>query len=164
MREARPFSLRGPPPPWQAFVVARGFALPSGFPRGILQQISTDSYSSAIEVWTHDESGGGGEVGDEAGGEGSSSAMDDAAAASDMLRLIVPFVACGDLSGWDADANYALDVEGEATYVYHEPTQKPTTPAYRAYLEAQRAATGSKVVLDNTVVDSAPEEDVGSLP
>lgn len=25
-------------------------------------------------------------------------------------RVVVPFVACGDLSGWDADKTYALDV------------------------------------------------------
>ena len=32
-------------------------------------------------------------------------------------------------------------------YTYHEPTQKPTTPAYRAYLEA-KAGAGRKLVLD----------------
>ena len=25
-------------------------------------------------------------------------------------RIIVPFVACGDLSGWDSDMNYPLEV------------------------------------------------------
>ena len=78
-----------------------------------------------------------------------------------MERLLVPFVACGDLSGYDADANYPLRPleallprEGEAggeggeleVYTYHEPTQKPTTPAYRSYLEAQ--GDGRKLVLD----------------
>jgi tRNA (cytidine32/guanosine34-2'-O)-methyltransferase len=70
-------------------------------------------------------------------------------------RLIAPFVACGDLSGFDADANYDLELggtgDGETAaqpYVYHEPTQKPTTPAYRAFLET-RAADGRRLVLDN---------------
>lgn len=70
-------------------------------------------------------------------------------------RLIVPFVACGDLVGYDADATYPLDAEGEPAYVYHEPTQKPTTPAYRAYLEAQQSAGGRKVVLDSTWASAA---------
>jgi len=74
--------------------------------------------------------------------------------------LVVPFVACGDLSGYDADRNYALKPLGEllhdsgssaaanpidgtaasTEYVYRESVQKPTTPAYRAYLEAQGGA------------------------
>ena len=37
----------------------------------------------------------------------------------------------------------------------HEPTQKPTTPAYRAYLEAQQSAGGRKVVLDSTWASAA---------
>ena len=62
--------------------------------------------------------------------------------------------ACGDLAGYDADTNYDLELrdeageggEGGGSYVYHEPVQKPTTPAYRAYLEAQKE--GRKLVLD----------------
>lgn len=80
-------------------------------------------------------------------------------------RVIVPFLACGDLSGLDADANYPLvfelapapteaqpigiDESAErkratprdeaiaAGYTYLEPTQKPTKPAYKAALEEQ---------------------------
>lgn len=76
--------------------------------------------------------------------------------------LIVPFLACGDLRGYDADQNYPLllselrptDAQpiealyaelgasalasGEGLYTYHEPTQKPTFPAYKAALEEQQ--------------------------
>ena len=128
----------------EAFVVARGFALPDGFTRGLLHRITTDSYSFSLESVVSGSAGGEGFEGE--GGTGS----------SPLTRLIVPFVACGDLSGYDADANYALDADAGGQYVYHEPPQKPTTPAYRAYLEAQQAATGSKVVLDTSVMDSAP--------
>jgi len=38
-------------------------------------------------------------------------------------RKIVPFVACGDLSGFDADANYPLQLPGEKPYQYHPPVQ-----------------------------------------
>mmetsp|Transcript_28943 Transcript_28943/g.58266 ORF Transcript_28943/g.58266 Transcript_28943/m.58266 type:complete len:372 (-) Transcript_28943:130-1245(-) len=63
-------------------------------------------------------------------------------------RLIVPFVACGDLSGYDADATYPLDAEGEPAYVYHEPTQKPTSQAGRSRTPALRASCSCKALCD----------------
>jgi hypothetical protein len=35
-------------------------------------------------------------------------------------RIAVPFLACGDLHGWDSDANYELDVSGHV----HGQTQQ----------------------------------------
>mmetsp|Transcript_8727 Transcript_8727/g.24059 ORF Transcript_8727/g.24059 Transcript_8727/m.24059 type:complete len:356 (-) Transcript_8727:110-1177(-) len=85
----------------------------------------------------------------------------------DISRLIVPFVACGDMSGYDADQNYPLLLDLDpapteaqaipggtastaadagskndcervaAEYTYREPTQKPTKPAYKEALEEQ---------------------------
>mmetsp|Transcript_2194 Transcript_2194/g.5450 ORF Transcript_2194/g.5450 Transcript_2194/m.5450 type:complete len:329 (+) Transcript_2194:114-1100(+) len=72
--------------------------------------------------------------------------------------VIVPFLACGDLNGLDADMNYPLIFDemaptaaqkievvapgGAASgtglqYTYLEPTQKPTAPAYKAALEEE---------------------------
>ena len=76
--------------------------------------------------------------------------LGDASSAAE--RLAVPFVACGDLSGFDADQNYPLQPlavlaakeprDGQAAaeqgaYAYHEPVQGPTTPAYRDFKAAQ---------------------------
>ena len=36
-----------------------------------------------------------------------------------MLRVIVPFLACGDLSAYDSDRTYNLD----ESYTYKPPTQ-----------------------------------------
>jgi len=47
-------------------------------------------------------------------------------------RLIVPFLACGDLSGWDADQSYDLPEEGYQTL---PPVQLPTAPAYKTAIE-----------------------------
>lgn len=47
-------------------------------------------------------------------------------------RLIVPFLACGDLSGWDADQSYDLPQEGYQTL---PPVQPPTAPAYKTAIE-----------------------------
>jgi tRNA (cytidine32/guanosine34-2'-O)-methyltransferase len=48
----------------------------------------------------------------------------------------VPFLACGDLDGWDADASYDLPAEG---YVALPPVQPPTAPAYRRAVEVLKA-------------------------
>ncbi|ORZ30395.1 FtsJ-like methyltransferase-domain-containing protein [Catenaria anguillulae PL171] len=50
-------------------------------------------------------------------------------------RFIVPFVACGDLSGWDADQTYALDLD---TYQRLDPVQPPTMPPYKSAVERKR--------------------------
>ena len=98
----------------EAFVVGRGFALPSGLSRDALDGVTTAHYASC-------------EPGSQAvpttGSQHDSSPLEKESSrlsgvqhdASQIERLIVPFVACGDLSGYDADANYPLDA-GEAPY------------------------------------------------
>ncbi|XP_060084927.1 putative tRNA (cytidine(32)/guanosine(34)-2'-O)-methyltransferase, partial [Ylistrum balloti] len=46
-------------------------------------------------------------------------------------RVIVPFLACGDLSGFDSDRTYPLQLEEGKGYVYHPPTQSPISPPYK---------------------------------
>ena len=54
-------------------------------------------------------------------------------------RYIAPFLACGDLSAWDADASYKLP-EG---HVSLDPVQPPTAPPYKAALERRRIDGGA---------------------
>jgi tRNA (cytidine32/guanosine34-2'-O)-methyltransferase len=55
--------------------------------------------------------------------------------------LIVPFVACGDLGGWDADKSYPLELgDGSSAYEYREPVQPPIHPNYHRYQERVKAA------------------------
>lgn len=49
------------------------------------------------------------------------------------VRQLVPFLACGDLSGWDADRSYDLPT-GEG-YVPLDPVAPPTAPPYKTALE-----------------------------
>jgi tRNA (cytidine32/guanosine34-2'-O)-methyltransferase len=92
--------------------------------------------------------------------------------------LIVPFLACGDLRGYDADQSYPLPLTelpqstpqpideqrggpagagvGGATYTYLEPTQKPTYPAYKAALEEQAKRDNRKLCFS-----SGPESAAG---
>ncbi|XP_069110343.1 tRNA (cytidine(32)/guanosine(34)-2'-O)-methyltransferase-like [Argopecten irradians] len=46
-------------------------------------------------------------------------------------RVIVPFLACGDLSGFDSDRTYPLQLEEGKEYTYHPPTQSPISPPYK---------------------------------
>lgn len=55
-------------------------------------------------------------------------------------RQLVPFVACGDLSGWDADRSYDLPQEG---YVSLAPVAPPTNPAYKMAKQLQQAGHGA---------------------
>ncbi|VDO05918.1 unnamed protein product [Rodentolepis nana] len=67
-------------------------------------------------------------------------------------RIILPFVACGDLSGYDADSCYELGDD----YTPHEPVQPPISAAYLDVCRKARtaAAAGGANVTSSTV----PEE------
>lgn len=58
------------------------------------------------------------------------------------LRSIVPFLACGDLSGLDSDQSYPLseskETQDQEEYQYHEPNQKPINPPYKAAIDRVR--------------------------
>ncbi|KAJ2746769.1 tRNA (uridine-2'-O-)-methyltransferase trm7 [Coemansia sp. BCRC 34301] len=54
-------------------------------------------------------------------------------------RVIVPFVACGDLRGFDADMTYSLDISEAKPYCPRGPTQPPISPPYEKALELKRS-------------------------
>lgn len=67
--------------------------------------------------------------------------------ANPLMRTSIPFLACGDLSGWDADKNYDLSStlssddqhkSAERQYISLEPIQPPTAPAYKTAMELQK--------------------------
>ncbi|KAH7731568.1 cell division protein [Aphelenchoides avenae] len=68
---------------------------------------------------------------------------DDAKQLLGVNNVLVPFIACGDLSGFDSDRTYPLDLseispafEG-LKYEYREVVQPPTEPAYKTCLRAE---------------------------
>lgn len=78
-------------------------------------------------------------------------------------RFIVPFLACGDLSAYDSDRSYDLDlgkVPGvdagkNYEYQYREPTQGPIDPPYKKALELKRGAPDdAKETLHETLEQS----------
>ncbi|KAI4879696.1 hypothetical protein NFI96_032025 [Prochilodus magdalenae] len=46
-------------------------------------------------------------------------------------RIIVPFLACGDLSAFDSDRTYPLQLDSNKEYQYLPPTQPPIRPPYQ---------------------------------
>ncbi|XP_073397377.1 tRNA (cytidine(32)/guanosine(34)-2'-O)-methyltransferase isoform X2 [Dendrobates tinctorius] len=46
-------------------------------------------------------------------------------------RVIVPFLACGDLSAYDSDKTYPLQLENGKEYCYVPPNQPPIRPPYQ---------------------------------
>ncbi|EDO35418.1 predicted protein [Nematostella vectensis] len=46
-------------------------------------------------------------------------------------RIVVPFLACGDLSAYDSDQTYKLDVQEGKEYTSLPPTQGPIDPPYK---------------------------------
>lgn len=48
-----------------------------------------------------------------------------------MNRVIVPFLACGDLSAYDSDKTYDLNINNGAQYVPLPPVQAPINPPYQ---------------------------------
>ena len=57
----------------------------------------------------------------------------------ERVRWIAPFIACGDLSAFDADATYQLP----PGHVSLDPVQPPTEPPYKEALEQRRAEGGA---------------------
>lgn len=45
-------------------------------------------------------------------------------------RFIIPFVVCGDVSAFDSDTTYPLQLRGEQPYQYRAPVQPPIAPPY----------------------------------
>ncbi len=54
--------------------------------------------------------------------------------------LVVPFVACGDLCGFDSDKSYPLDLDQSGSYQHREPVQPPIHPNYYAYQQRTQQA------------------------
>ncbi|CAI4231402.1 unnamed protein product [Auanema sp. JU1783] len=64
-------------------------------------------------------------------------------------RVLVPFLACGDLSGFDSDRSYPLEIPDifsgtlPERYVFREVVQGPTEPAYKKACELKK---GDKLI------------------
>lgn len=70
-------------------------------------------------------------------------------------RFIVPFLACGDLSAYDSDTNYPLELEGRQPYQYRPPVQSPINPPYEQSMNLSKAKSFPK---DSNPISSTEEQ------
>lgn len=83
---------------------------------------------------------------------------------SGVNRVVVPFLACGDLSAYDSDKSYPLELDPGKGYSYHAPTQLPINPPYKEACFLKRNDMLAKPNLQpTTFVDEAGNLDEKDL-
>ncbi|GAB2213021.1 hypothetical protein Drorol1_Dr00021034 [Drosera rotundifolia] len=89
---------------------------------------------------------------------GSPSGLEDLDCSSGWLegvnKVYIPFLACGDLSGYDSDRSYPLPQVEEGTYRSLDPVQPPIAPPYKRALELRKAASQGIQQLEKLSLDS----------
>jgi len=59
-------------------------------------------------------------------------------------KVYIPFLACGDLTGYDSDRSYPLPREADgSSYQSLDPIQPPIAPPYKRALELKKASAQS---------------------
>lgn len=123
----------------EAFVVCEGFHTPKGYKVDPKRPVGLGAQVPVSETKSKDEQSFDGcgqrRTVREDGVTVLEFAPDDE---EDENRWIAPFVACGDLSAWDADATYHLPKDR----VSLDPVQPPTAPPYKRALELRRQQGG----------------------
>ena len=122
----------------EAFIVCTNFRPLAGFkpslddPLGAVHDLRSSSDKSATGTQSSRRTREDGIVELDLGSEG------DEGSAEAEVRWIAPFLACGNLSAFDADASHKLP-EG---HVSLDPVQPPTAPPYRRALEERKKQGG----------------------
>lgn len=121
----------------EAFVVCEGFALPKGYmidpahPVGLGGRVPVpEKKVKSKEGYVDGQK--------RTVGEDGATVLEFESDEEEDNRWIAPFVACGDLSAWDADATYHLPKDR----VSLNPVQPPTAPPYKRALELRRLNGG----------------------
>ena len=124
----------------EAFVVCQGFEMPKGFvldpekPVGLGAQVPVPPRKTKERKKNDDFADGQKST----IGEDGVTTVELDSDSEDDTRWIAPFVACGDLSAWDADATYHLPKDR----ISLDPVQPPTAPPYKLALEMRRQRGG----------------------
>ncbi|XP_051130701.1 putative tRNA (cytidine(32)/guanosine(34)-2'-O)-methyltransferase [Andrographis paniculata] len=69
-------------------------------------------------------------------------------------KVYIPFLACGDLAGYDSDRSYPLPRNPDGSYRTLDPVQPPIAPPYKRALEMRKASNhGVQVSLEKLGLD-----------
>ncbi|KAL6496179.1 hypothetical protein OROGR_029437 [Orobanche gracilis] len=86
-----------------------------------------------------------------------SGAADDHDCSSGWLegpnKVYIPFLACGDLSGYDSDRSYPLPKSADGSYQSLDPVQPPIAPPYKRALEMKKASSHGTQGLEKLSLD-----------
>ncbi|THU60605.1 hypothetical protein C4D60_Mb07t14530 [Musa balbisiana] len=90
---------------------------------------------------------------------GSPSGVEDLDCRSGWLegpnKVYIPFLACGDLNGYDSDRSYPLPNSSEGgCYKSLDPVQPPIAPPYKTALELKKAANHGILKIDKLSLNS----------
>ncbi|XP_042946359.1 putative tRNA (cytidine(32)/guanosine(34)-2'-O)-methyltransferase isoform X2 [Carya illinoinensis] len=69
-------------------------------------------------------------------------------------KVYIPFLACGDLSGYDSDRSYPLPKVADGIYKSLDPVQPPIAPPYKRALELKKASSHGIQELEKLSLDS----------
>ncbi|MCJ1300549.1 hypothetical protein MMC08_003346 [Hypocenomyce scalaris] len=123
----------------EAFVVCEGFAMPKGFKIDVEQPLGMGAGVPKQEKCAEPKKREGFVDGQRRTvREDGVTILEFESDREEDTRWIAPFVACGDLSAWDADATYHLPKDR----VSLDPVQPPTAPPYKRALELRRQQGG----------------------
>lgn len=148
----------------EAFIVCQNFQPPSGFKASLEEPLGVGGTLSQLERWTRAQdpvispivsqnANGTWSIGSKSSNiwqEGGIVEIElgdeEEEKRQKKGRWIAPFLACGDLSAFDADASYHLPKDR----VTLDPVQPPTAPPYKRALEMRKAAGGAYGKTTNT--------------
>ncbi|XP_073297920.1 uncharacterized protein [Primulina huaijiensis] len=68
-------------------------------------------------------------------------------------KVYIPFLACGDLSGFDSDRSYPLPKVADGTYKSLDPVQPPIAPPYKRALELKKGLNNGSRALEKLSLD-----------
>lgn len=68
-------------------------------------------------------------------------------------KVYIPFLACGDLSGYDSDRSYPLPKSADGSYRVLDPVQPPIAPPYKRALEMKKASNHGAQGLEKLSLD-----------
>ena len=123
----------------EAFVVCEGFNIPKGYKVDPKRPVGLGAQVPVPEKKQKDKEPLGSDGQRRTVREDGVSVLEfESDEEEDNNRWIAPFVACGDLSAWDADATYHLPKDR----VSLDPIQPPTAPPYKRALELRRQRGG----------------------
>lgn len=126
----------------EAFIVCEGFRVPEGFVPSMEDPVGAGRKIQGTKEEVFDKTLPSRKVTEDGITElelGSSDEEEEDEEKPRDVRWIAPFLACGDLRSYDADATYHLPSD----HVSLDPVQPPTAPPYKKALEMRRTAGGA---------------------